>query len=213
MEEGDHVILLINSNLNMKTSDISNVLQQISLQEVIIQRHSMEGPATHKRNSTKTAIDGSWATPGIQKESAGYFEYDEVVPNMDHQCLWVDLSLRTAFGHNTAPFCKKQPRQHHYKDPRLIDNYVRLFHQFAKPLNLYERVKALGKIPAKCQSEVMAEYESLDLLQCQVAEFAERKCRKLQRGQVAFSPRLSDCRSKIKAWLLLLSRVKGRKLS
>ena len=63
------------------------------------------------------------------------------------------------------------------------------------------------------KSEAIAEYESLDILHCQATAFAESKCRKLRRSQVAFSPEVNDSRRKIGAWILLASKAKGKKVS
>jgi len=58
------------------------------------------------------------------------------------------------------------------------------------------------------KSQVMEEYEELDLLRCQATAFAESKCRKLRTGQVAFSPELAVVRQQIQAWQLLDKRKK-----
>jgi len=60
---------------------------------------------------------------------------------------------------------------------------------------------------------IVKEYEALDKLRCEATEFAERHCRKLRTGQVAFSPELNYSRLKIKAWLLLIAKTKKQKVS
>lgn len=102
----------------------------------------------------------------------------------------------------------------HCKDPRLIDNYIKLYHQFAAPFQLFERVNQLD-LQAKFlpKPQVIAKYEELDELRCQAAAFAEAKCRKLWMGQVAFSPELNEARLLIKVWSLLVNKAKGRKVS
>jgi hypothetical protein len=102
MEVGDHVVLLIDGNSNMKGSDLSRTLQQLSLQEIILSKHGLQGPATNKRNSTSTPIDGIWMTTGLSYDKCGYFAYDAVAPT-DHRCLWVDLSFISAFGLTMPP--------------------------------------------------------------------------------------------------------------
>ncbi len=199
LDMGDHIILMLDGNSNMKGSDLSRALTQLSLVEAILERHGSDGPATHKRNSTKTPIDGIWLSPGLKIERGGYFEYDEVIPS-DHRCLWVDLSFTMAFGHNMPPLCKRQPRRLHCKDPRLVENFINLYHQFARPLNLFHRIQELEKKAAfMSKSEIINEYEELDSLRCEATAFAEKNCRKLRTGQVAFSPELNESRLKIKA--------------
>jgi hypothetical protein len=61
--------------------------------------------------------------------------------------------------------------------------------------------------------EVQEAYEFLDELRCKVTSAAELKCRKLRKGNVAFSPELNAARLLIKAWSLLLQKAKGFKIS
>jgi len=46
-----------------------------------------------------------------------------------------------------------------------------------------------------------------------VTEVAEAKCRKLRKGNVAFSPILNATRLQVQAWNLVLCKVKGQKVS
>jgi hypothetical protein len=62
LEAGDHIVLMLDGNCNMKHSDLSLTLGEIGMTEAILRRHGLHGPATHKRNSTSTPIDGIWVT-------------------------------------------------------------------------------------------------------------------------------------------------------
>jgi hypothetical protein len=206
--KGDKIILMLDGNSNMKNSDLSRALCKLSLYEAILSKHGLDGPATHKRNATKSPVDGIWMSPGLEILKGGYFEYDEVIPS-DHRCLWIDLTFISAFGHNMPPISKRQPRRLHCKDPRLVQNYIKLFHQYAGPLKLAQQVRELEKkAPFMTKTELISEYESLDKIRCETVAFAERHCRKLRRGQVAFSPELNDSRLRIKAWILLIKSKK-----
>jgi hypothetical protein len=132
----------------------------------------------------------------------------------DHRFLWVDVSFAQAFGHNMPTLhCLKSQRLH-CKDPRLIDNYIHLFHQYASHHDLFKKVNILqNTLNSKSRSQVQQEYEELDIIRCQVASFAELKCRKLRKGQVAFSPEMNTARLQVKAWSLILQRIQGQKVS
>jgi hypothetical protein len=134
--------------------------------------------------------------------------------NMDHRYLWLDLPFTSAFGHDLPPARKLTPKCLHCKDPRIVDNFINLYHKFAAPLQLFDSVQHLyANVKTMSKAEVIAAYEDLDLIQCQAIAFAESKCRKLCTGQVAFSPEMNEARMKIKAWLFLVSKAKGRKTS
>jgi hypothetical protein len=214
IELGDNVILLIDGNSNMKQSDLKAALEQLDMTEVIIGKHGSDGPATHKRNAASSPIDGIWGTPGIVIDKGGYFAYDEDFLNTDHRCLWIDVPFTVAFGHNLPPARKQTPKRLHCKDPRLVDNYIRLYHQFAAPLQLFQRVKLLDEsVWFLTKNQVIEEYEELDALRCEAATFAKGKCRKLCTGQVTFSPELQAARNQITAWVHLVNRAKGKKVS
>lgn len=162
---GDNIILMLDGNSNMKQSDLTSALKQLDLEEAILERHGLNGPATQKRNTTSTPIDGIWKTPGIEIEHGGYFGYDEVFPNTDHRCLWIDVSFVSAFGHVLPTPRKRTPKRLHCRDPRLVENYVKLYHQYVAPFNLFERVNQLDDRSQRMyKHEVMQEYEELDLI-------------------------------------------------
>jgi hypothetical protein len=153
-------------------------------------------------------------TPGLEIEVGGYFDYDEVFMNTDHRCLWMDVSFTQAFGHNMPTLHCMKSRRLHCKDPRLVDNYIHLFHQYASHHDLFKKVNKLrNTVHSKSRSQVQQEYEELDIIRCQTARFAESKCRKLRKGQVAFSPEMSAARLLVKAWPLILRRIQGQKVS
>jgi len=88
------------------------------------------------------------------------------------------------------------------------------YHQFANPLKLFEQVQAFEKLaPFLSKNEIAQRYEELDAIRCEATTFAEKRCRKLRLGQVAFSPELNMSRLKIQAWLLLIAKTKKRKVS
>jgi len=122
ISEGDHIILLIDSNSNMKRSDIQGILHQLTLREAIMEPHGYHGPETFRRNNARNPIDGIWTTPGISISRGGYFQHDEVFLNTDHRCLWVDISYEQAFSHNMPTLFKPKARKLHCRDPRLVNN-------------------------------------------------------------------------------------------
>jgi hypothetical protein len=101
LEVGDHIILMIDGNSNMKSSDLSNTLSQLSLKEAILDKHGLQGPATHKRNATSSPIDDIWISPGLEISQGGYFAYDQVIPS-DHRCIWINISFMVAWIGNLS---------------------------------------------------------------------------------------------------------------
>ncbi len=167
LEKGAQAILLIDGNSSMKSSDLTVAFSNCMLREVLLEKYGCNGPSTFIRNTTRTPIDGIWATPGIDIKMGGYFAYEEVFSGTDHRCLWIDLSFPTAFGHNMPPIIRPQMRRLHCGDPRLVDNFNRRLHQLYIKYNMLQRVTALeqeAKYPLT--SYQASKYEELDSLRC-----------------------------------------------
>ncbi len=84
---GDNIILMLDVNSSMKHGDLVAAFKGLELEEAILEKHGVNGPVTHERNSTSTPINSIWKTPGILIDHGGYFGYDEVFPNTDHRCI------------------------------------------------------------------------------------------------------------------------------
>jgi len=110
LSKGDHIILMLDGNCDMRQSDLKVTLTQCDLREVLIERYGPNGPATFRCNNTDTPIDGLWASPGIVIQTGGYFEYDAVFMNTDHRCLWMDISFVTAFGYDMPDLRRMMPK-------------------------------------------------------------------------------------------------------
>ncbi len=213
-EQGDHIILLLDGNTGMRRSDLQTSLENCQMREVILEKHGTHGPSTYRRNNSDTPIDGIWATPGIEIQEGGYFDYDSVFINTDHRCLWIDISFSTAFGHNMPHITRPAARRLHCNDPCLVQNYVSRYERFIIQNNLLQLSNDLASTSQYPPTDdLIVEYEHLDTLRCRGVAFAERKCRKLCMGNVDYSPEIQAARLLISAWSLILKRAKGLKVS
>lgn len=143
LDTGDHIVLMLDGNFNMKHSDLKSALKALSLRELFLDKHDMDGPSTFRRNNTNHPIDGIWASPSIQNKAGGYFAYDEVFLNTDHRCLWIDISYENAFGHIMPTIVKPQARRLHCRDPRVVRNYVQLYRKCLLKRNVLSRLQRL----------------------------------------------------------------------
>jgi len=214
MQQQEKVILMLDGNSDMRNSELASILQQCSLKEVILQRHGVKGPATCRRNQARTPIDGIWASPGIQITAGGYLDYDQIIPGADHRTLWVEVSYVNALGHVMPAVVRPQARRLHCRDPRIVQNYVRRYEKLATENNLVFRVESLAqKASYPLTPTLQAEFEELDNVRCQITKEAEKRCRKLRKGQVEFSPALQKASRQIKVFTLLHRKLANRKVS
>jgi hypothetical protein len=99
LAQQENIILLLDGNSDMRHSPLALALSECSLSEVILGKHGLKGPSTYRRNQTRTPIDGIWVSPRISMLAGGYLDYDQIFPDADHKCLWMDVSFVNAFGH------------------------------------------------------------------------------------------------------------------
>jgi hypothetical protein len=193
LDTGDHIVLMLDGNSNMKHSDLKSALKALSLRELILDKHGMDGPSTFRHNNTIHPIDGVWAFPNIHIKAGGYFAYDEVFLNTNYHCLRIDFSYENAFGHIMPAIVKPQARRLHCRDPRVVKKYVQLYRKCLLKRNVSRRLQRLKDIATyPLSSEGKSLYEDIDSDRCQGVRFAEKKCRKLRMGQVAFFPQLQQ---------------------
>jgi hypothetical protein len=213
MVQGDKIVLMLDCNMDMKQGIMANHFKNIMLKEAIIDEYGSNGPSIFRQIKTKTPIDGIWISKEIHITQGGYLNFD-LISSTDHQCLWVDISFALLLGHKMPPFPSPKTWHLHCRDPWIVNNYVRKFEKLAKQHHLLEKVKNLDAVVHyPINSELIYQYETLDATQCEITIAAEQKCRKLRKGQVAFSPELQLASNKIRAYIFLIKRKKGEKLS
>ena len=84
---GDHLILSMDANEDVRHGPVDTLLATVGLREVILDlHHDQSPPETHNRNQQREPIDGLWATSGITISKGGYLAFGEGCPS-DHRFL------------------------------------------------------------------------------------------------------------------------------
>lgn len=213
LAKGDHVI--VGGDLNQKVSHqvIQDIFARHGLVNVIGTKHDMsEAPATFMYGSK--VIDGLWATPGIQVSECGYFAPGDI--SGDHSLLWMDVSYESALGHRPpTPQTFKARRLRLYDSrttTKYLDKYEEKLHQrqlIPRQIRLLKTAK-YGKPLTPYQAR---EANAIDCLKTKAMLSAEKKCRKLKMGGVAFSLATEGPRRRINFWTLAIKRRRGGKVS
>jgi hypothetical protein len=165
MENGTHILLLLDGNEDMRGSAISRCFSNLHLHEALFTRHGTNAPSTYKRNSRDIPIDGIWASPGLTINIGGYFPFDKVFLGTDHRCLWADLSFSSAFGYTMPPTVKPSARHLNCQDPRLVNNFNCCLYAFYVKHQLLECIKTLLSITTyPASASVKTTYEELDAI-------------------------------------------------
>ena len=73
---GDNVILGIDMNVNVRTSNLSYSLCQSGMKEAILSLHlNHSPPATQHRNNLRVPKDAIWISEGVQVNRVGYVPF------------------------------------------------------------------------------------------------------------------------------------------
>ena len=74
MQEGDHVVLGLDANEDVRSGAVQKGLANIGMFEAIIRHHPTKSvPATCNKNLSIMPIDGIWTSPGVEVLRCGYF--------------------------------------------------------------------------------------------------------------------------------------------
>jgi hypothetical protein len=124
-QEGDHIILGMDANEDVRSGEVDSFLKKVGMREVIIELHrEVSPPATYNRTNKRQPIHGLWATPGITISRGGYLAFGEGCPS-DHRGLWFDVEYSVAFGHRTPTLLPPQPKRLKAKDPRVVKKFLK----------------------------------------------------------------------------------------
>ena len=98
---GDHVVLGMDTNDDVRNSEVSANLAKIGIGEAVIKNHKGESvPATCARNTIRRPIDSIWTSPRLDVLRCEFFPFHSVYGFLsDHRMVWVEICNQSMFGH------------------------------------------------------------------------------------------------------------------
>ena len=209
LEAGDQLILMGDWNEDV-TAVQRKYFSEFGLREVLIEKY---GPAPNTYEFVSKPIDGIFMSATLDIQQGGYLPFGDGVPS-DHRPMWVDLSYSTAFGHNRLPIPRPSARRLTCKYPVIRDRFIAAYESFAIEYKLVEKTQALLQRVTYPLSEYDQKmYEWIDQMKMIGIQYAEKQCRKLRMGDVAFSPDVMRWWKTIEAWKLLRKKAQGGRVS
>ena len=212
-KEGDQILILGDLNEYINSRRIRSFFSNLGLRELILERHGTNGPATTRSNTSQQAIDGIWATHGINISTGGYLPFHNG-PKSDHRILWIKVPMITAFGGYSPPTrvpAERRLRLHH---PRIQNKYTKSLKQHLRHHNILERLQHLNSnhsVPLT--HEQTTEYEDIDNTIMKGRRMANEKCRRIYLSAVHTSKKIKNAQLRLRfVSLLLESRKPGSKI-
>lgn len=124
LAQGDRVVIGIDANEDVCNRPFNHMLAELGLKETILDRyHTSSPPATCKKNTQRTAIDGLWVSAGITITQGEYCEYNSLC-HSDHRSLWLDINFQEVYGYEPPNLPRIRLTRIHIKDPNCIDKYL-----------------------------------------------------------------------------------------
>jgi hypothetical protein len=190
---------------------LTALLLPLGLVNLHLARHGPDAPPTYNRGSAP--IDAVFVSPSLLDCQSGYLGFGDAVAS-NHCCLWLDIPLAVAFGHELQPIPLPKARRLQCRDPRIVAKYNKDFSAFLLQHSLPQQAFSLqSHCHFPLDPSQALEWERLDALRLQGMRFAEKHCRKLRKGNVPWSPAIQQALNLITPWNLVCCCRRGVKVS
>ena len=205
-KKGIQIILMGDFNSDVSHRKFKEKFDHVGLHEIFCERHGSQ-PNTHIRGTNP--IDGIFVTSSIHPSKCGYTEFDWGM-HSDHRLLWMDINASHTFG-TLHPTWIPRARRLKLIDPRIVQKFLKLrankLESSSLPARigfLQQSIKRSGMTPTNCRL-----LESIDRDRVKHILYAERKCRKLSMGNIAWSPQLQQSICHIRYLRLCIHKFRG----
>ena len=207
---GELIVLAVDANQDIRNGALSAAMRHRGIGEVMVGRHGDDLPPTC---SGSKPIDGIFASNEVRITKCGYLGFGEAVFS-DHRALWVDIDSSILCDGRPQLAMHVSARRLTLANPKTKTKYLELWAQFAATHKLADRIAELRMEPStRLTKAQQIEYEKIDQLRTEGEKFAERRCRKLRKGQIPFSPQLKLAAAKVDLYRLTIKWKKGGRVS
>ena len=216
----DQVIVGIDINDDVRQTNPDSRLHP-ALQEIITTHHHPQNPpATCRKNSSNTPIDGIYATSGIHCVRAGYMAFDSLTaPPSDHRLIWADIDLHSILGFQPPRIQSAVRTRLTSTDPRIRDKYIKEVKKRYNTEGLFQQARVLKhKLTTYTNNpqereEIIEIYNNIHSVSTAIRMETEKTIRKIKRGGKMWSPQLQHLRDDIEFWQRAHRYVTGARTS
>ena len=207
---GEQLIISGHWNQNIYSKSLVKEFEDRSMIPVITKTHEEVAPPTY--NNGSYAIDEIFASSSLQIEACGYLEHGQNTG--DHRPIWVEMTKQSVLGLKVPPVPSHKIRRLKCSDPNVVKKYNTILEQEFHKYDVYNRaMKLYSQFGDTLTPEQWAEYDDLDRIRSKAMKKAEKQCRKLHMGAIAWSPEMQYTRNAIQYIKLTIRKKKGRKVS
>ena len=214
---GNHLILGMDANEDIRQGKVHRLLDPVGLREVILDLHKdLSPPATQNCNQKREPIDGLWATSGSTITRGGYLAFGEGCP-LDHRLLWFDACFSVALGQRPPAMAPLKPKRLKARDPYLTLKYhQRVKRRMDTSTGFSSRFDAFSfnlRASIDWNAALQRNFNALCNKDTAIRQAVENKLCHLCLGGVPWSPTLKLLRDTIELWEMLVRRKKHVRVS
>ena len=214
MEKGDLIVLMVDANDDLRDGTTHQWLTEtIGLINSLHTKHPhLQPPSTYTRNFRNKPIDGCYISPGLHIKRGGFLPFRDGIG--DHRILYIDVDIETWFEGDLYNIVPQQIRRLKCGDIRLVRKFLQELSSKIEHCDMAERVNWLySTFNNPLTPSQQDEYEKIDKYITECCLVAEKRCRKIRAGNVPFSPLVDTAAKTIYLWSLILSKMRGTKVS
>jgi hypothetical protein len=214
-EAGDHIIIGMDANEDVRNGEVNTMFEGLGLREAILDKHKDKSPpATQNRNTKRQPIDGIWISSCLFISAGGYLPFGDACPS-DHRMIWIEIQYSIAFGQSSPEIAKIKPKRLKTSDPRLVKKHNIQVKRAMRDTGFrkrYETFKVRTE-QEEMSDELIEQYNALDIENQELRDKIQSRIRKLNMGGVPWSPKLQPYRDTIELWKMIRRKRKGIKIS
>ena len=210
-EEGDKIILFIDSNENMADGPLQRMLAgpDLEMTDAIYQRSQMPGPATFVRGTRQ--IDAVWTTPDVQVEAACFTPFYFGIG--DHRGIIIDIPKVSLIGGDIRTIYRPTARKLKCNEENVWKAYNEKLEVYLRRHRVKEKLDHVKQHYPPRHPRLRTVLNSIDQVISDGMRHAEKKCRKIKAGAVPYSPKLAEAGAKIKLWSLVIRHHLGSNIN
>jgi exonuclease III len=212
IDEGDQVLIGGDLNHDVLSKKVTTMFEDLGMTNLIYDRHdATTAPSTYFLDEEGKTVDGIWGTAGLIASRGGYLRPEEFPGN--HSLLWLDISYQVALGHNPPRPQTFEARRLQLQNKQCVKRYLDSYRAQIKLYNLPQRqfyLESKTTPGTPLTQGQIHEIEAIDHMKTICMRRAEKQCRKLKKGQVAFSEETIKPIRQIIWWNVAIRRRLGK---
>jgi hypothetical protein len=218
-QNGERIVVFIDANENVLEGAFHSMFTDpdLGMREAVVHRHPdprWKRTGTYRKGDSigSYPIDAVYVTPDLPAEASTWLQF--IDPLGDHRFAVIDVKASTLVGENPLKVVRPPARRLSCAIPSAVDRYTALLNKHLARHKVLSQLHDLYLVRNGDFTTAQRRHlERLDRVRTEGMLFAEKKCRKLAMGLVAFSPEVDLARKRRALWKLVVKKRQGKRVS